>query len=187
MKKIPYLQVPGGNAPGPRPERFTVADTRSFFHDLQAVEHVRITGQTLDFYSLDREHSTIDPVYNEPIDTAWLGPYNLSARISRPQRSVEADETGRRGKWDGKVWIPRLVVEKAGAPKPKEGDVVRFWSLPYFALDGNLNTEVPQAGYCFDVTLVEDEAHIHDTPTFVGFALTLVRRSEFTPERKLRM
>lgn len=157
-----------------------------------AAEQIQAAGTTLDYYSQAVRKAILDPLYNEPEQRVWEGPYRFKAHVTKPEQNFETREEGSRILFDGGVlWIPLLSVEQSGMnDTPKEGDVVRFWQSrffdEFFALDFEGGSPPPpEAGYYFDVIRVNDDGHIFDTANFAGFRCDIKRRLEFTPERRL--
>lgn len=94
---------------------------------------------------------------------------------------------GGRTTFGAEVWIARKSIEDIRAPQPNESDVLRIWNTPFFnewAVD-NAPSGQPNTGYFFDIIDVDDDGHLFDSPTFVGFKLSIKRRTEFTPERRI--
>lgn len=158
----------------------------SFLFDLWATEHVGIAGTTIEFWSLDLASSKRDPLYDEPTQRSWNGPYKIKAFASNPTGVTSTGEEGLRARWDASVWISRKELEQAGASSPSPGDILRIWDLPWINDDAVNGEAIPCAGFYFDVTEVEPEGRLFDNAMFVGFTLSIVRRTEFTPERRLR-
>jgi hypothetical protein len=79
-------------------------------------------------------------------------------------------------------------VEDADAGVPGEGDVIKSWNIPFYALYGlgDRPEAPPDAGYYFNVIDVDTDGQIFDNPSFVGYKLQLRRRTEFTPERRIK-
>lgn len=153
--------------------------------DSIASEVIDIAGTPLDYWRQDVLNSTRDPVYDEPIERVWKGPYRFRGLVEFSASNTEAREEGTRKTWNTTVWIPRVNLEKAGAGVPLEGDVLRFWHVNFYKTRSTIGENVPGAGYYFDVTNVDEDPHIFDSANFVGFRLTVARRTEFTPERRL--
>jgi hypothetical protein len=167
-------------------DSFKLDDKERFLFDLWATEHTGIGGTPLDFWSLDIVNTRRDPLYDEPIERAWNGPYRIQGWASMPDTAPSTGEEGFRSRFTAQCWMPRKALEDARAPVPSEGDVVRLWNTPYFAAVSVDNEPVDDAGYFFDVINVDEDGHLFDQPGFVGFKIDLVRRTEFTPERRLQ-
>lgn len=154
-----------------------------------AAEHTAAAGTEVDYWWQDLLNSTLDPVYNEPEARLWQGPFRLKAFVTRPEPQFEVREQGSRAVWPGTLWVARLEIEESEMPGlPKEGDVVRFWDLPFYdnySLGSDLDRNIPGAGYYFDVINAMEDGHFRDSPDFVGFQFSLKRRTEFTPERRV--
>jgi hypothetical protein len=165
---------------------FELNDNEKAFFDSIAQEQIDIAGTVADFFSQQVEQSTRDPLYDEPTERVWSQPYRIKVWVAWPQSAPVVGEHGFKFEFTGQAWIPRKTLEDANAPAPFEGDVLRFWKLPFFddfgvARDKRLTNK----GWFFDVTNSDPDGHINDTATFVGFKLDLKRRSEFGAERRI--
>ena len=152
-----------------------------------AAEQVAAEGTTIDYWIQDLEGTKLDPLYNEPECRAWVGPYRFKAFVEWPEADFQVREEGAREVFSATAWIPRLMVEGSDMDRPPlEGDVLRFWQIPFFDWFGQgVDENIPGAGYYFDVTSVVDDGHLLDNPSFNGFKLVIRRRTEFTPERRV--
>lgn len=167
---------PSGNG------EFRLDGSELFLHDLYAQESVNASGTECDLFVRDLAKSKVDALYNEPIETAWDGPYRFLAHVEWPEFTPETGEEGMRSTWPSGIWIPRKTIEEVGARAPREGDVVRFWKLPYFDNRAGMQQPGPKTGFFFDITKVTDDGHINDDAVFVGFRCDLKRRSNSPPE-----
>lgn len=155
--------------------------------DSIAEEQLQRAGTPIQYWQQDIENSKRDPLYDEPISRSWRGPYNLMAFVEYAAESMEAREEGTRSVWNGVLWIARISLEQAGGKAPEAGDVVRYWAdAAFYAKHSVIGANEPGSGYYFDVTNVDTDGHLFDSSKFVGFKLELARRTEFTPERRLR-
>jgi len=154
---------------------------------LWAQESTEAEGTTILYWSQNLSGANLDPLYNEPIERDWHGPFELRAFLTWPEQTYEVREEGNRVYWTGQVWIARLSVEDADMPEsPKEGDVVRVWDFPHFnAFAQGMEGGIPNAGYYYDIIGVVEDGHVNDNAEFVGFRCDIKRRTEFTPERRL--
>lgn len=167
------------------PFRLDGAETCLF--DSIASEQVAISGTPIQFWHQDIESAVRDPLYDEPISRAWLGPFTLMAFVEFAPNSTEAREEGTRATWTGSIWVPRTSLEQAGSFAPEPGDVIRYWSdVGFFNAQSVLGANEPGSGYYFDVTNVSTDGHLFDSSKFIGFKLDVSRRTEFSPERRLR-
>jgi hypothetical protein len=155
------------------------------FFDGLVEDHLNTHGTDITYWHQDIENSTRDPIYDEPIDRAWLGPYRLKGYAEYIAAAPEAREEGTRVTWNGTLWLSRKGLEDIGAPAPLEGDVVKYWDNRFFAEHSTNGEHVPGSGYYFDVVNSDDDGHVFDSANFTGFKLTIARRTEFTPERRL--
>jgi hypothetical protein len=154
--------------------------------DSIAQEHVDAHGTDVKFYHQDIPGSSRDPLYDEPVDREFRGPYKLKAFVEYPPATPEMTENGMRVTWTGSVWVARAALEVHGIPAPLEGDIFQFWDTVEFYKEHSVGHEhVPGAGYYFDVVTVDEDGHVFDSEAFVGFKCEIRRRSEFTPERRL--
>jgi hypothetical protein len=132
--------------------------------------------------------TVVDPLYNEAVAWAFQGPYRLPMYIAYPQKDVISGEEGERTHWDATAWVSREEYEAAQLSRPpSEGDIIQIWKTPFYK-DYSTNDiiPIPNSGYYFDIKNVEEDGHLNDSPDFVGYKLTLIRRTEFTPERKIK-
>jgi hypothetical protein len=150
-----------------------------------AQEPVNAEGTPTEIYQRDLSSTKSDPLYSEPIVNSFIGPYVVLAQIEWPEFTPEAAEEGLRALWPSGIWIPRKSLEAVYARAPREGDIVRFWKLPYFDKRASRDQNVPGSGFYFDVIKCNDDGHIVDNAEFVGFRCDLKRRSNFTPETQL--
>lgn len=171
--------------PWPLGKGLQISDAELKLHDSVAQETNQIAGTDVDLYIVDVDNSKIDPLFRESIEARWSGPHKLKAFVEWADSTPEVREEGFRTSFTSRAWIARADLEALGLGPPGEGDVLRFWNTPFFnavAVDGE---PIPGAGYFFNVVDVDDDGHIGDGPSFVGFWLTLQRRTEFTPERRI--
>lgn len=158
-------------------------DASMFDHFAQ--EHVNASGTDILLWHQDLEESIRDPLYDEPIDREWLGPYKLKAWVEYIAGSPQMQEQGMTVRWQGTLWIARKELEDTGTPAPLEGDVIRYWDNKFFTEHGVNAEHGVHGGYYFDVINVDDDGHVQDSDHFVGLTVTVLRRTEFTPERRL--
>lgn len=157
------------------------------FFDSIADGQVQIAGTPIEYWHQDVENSVRDPLYDEPIARAWQGPFRLMAFVEYAPQQTEAREEGTHSTWTGSIWVSRVSLEGAGARAPAPGDVIRYWGDTAFYGDWGVDgANEPGSMYAFDVQNVTTDGHMFDSSRFVGFKLEVVRRTEFTPERRLR-
>lgn len=154
-------------------------DSEQEFFDCIASEITEMAGEPVNYYSLNRAKTKIDPLYGEATDRKWEGPFRVMAYVQFPNPEVIADEHGFGFDFDGMVTIPRTNLDKLKAPYPFEADVIEMWRTPYHDADSL------GQGLFFDVIKVQNDGHINDSPIFVQFKLTLKRRTQFGAERRL--
>ncbi len=166
-------------------EEFRLGSEENFLFDMWAQEYHRIAGCPIDFWSYDVAATKKDPLYGEPTERVFRGPFRLIGHLTYPENFAEVREEGLRTTWTGTLWIARLEFEEAHCPAPSPGDVFRAWNTPYFQGDAVDDAAVPGAGYFFDITQANNDGHLFDNPHFVGFKCDFTRRTEFTPERRI--
>ena len=178
-----FAQVDTEKPSGCDPFALTGSEICLFDHFVD--EQLQIYGTPIEYYHQDIEASTRDPLYDEPIARVWKGPYCLKAYVEYIAAQPQAREEGTRVTWNGTIWISRKSLEDIGAAAPLEGDVIRYWSNKFFKEHSVNGEHVPGADYYFDVINSDDDGHLFDSANFTGFKLTVSRRTEFTPERRL--
>lgn len=173
-------------APYPFP-KLSLPECEHDLFDSIAQEHVDILGTDIDLYLHDIEKSKRDPLYDEPVQRVYLGPYRIKGYVSWPDSVPEARMEGLRSTFGAEAWIARKTLEDAGLKQvPGESDVMRIWRTPFFnEMAVDFDSQSPGAGYYFDIVDVDDDGHLFDSATFVGFKFTIKRRTEFTPERRI--
>lgn len=157
-------------------------------HDLFssiAQEHVNIAGTDVDYFHHNVDRATRDPLYDEPLKRVYDGPFRIKAFVAWPDTSPEVRMEGWRTVVNAEAWIARKELEDQHCPAPSETDVLRLWNIPFYADWATDGDNPPNAGYFFDVLNVNDDGHLFDSSQFMGFRLTLKRRTEFTPERRI--
>jgi len=165
---------------------FKLDATESWMFDNIAQEHTNAVAVDVMLYPLSRKKSTIDPLYGEAIEYAWDGPFRILGFIEKPTVSIEVKQEGLKMMFPTTIWIPRLNLEQAGAPTPRESDVLGFWNIPYWIDQGITNkaSDVPPK-FFFNLTVVEEDGFVFDGPYFTQFKLSLNRNTEFVPERRV--
>lgn len=154
--------------------------------DSIAIEQVEKAGTPIMYWHYDRTNTVVDPVYDEPVERKFIGPFRLKGSVDYPDSTPEAREQGLRTQWNCTLWIPRKSLEIQKAPEPNIGDVILLWDTNFFASEGVQDENVPGAKYMFVVTDSDSDGHLFDTPAFTFFKLDLERRTEYTPERFLK-
>lgn len=173
-------------APTCHPGGFTLGAEEAFLFDSVAAEINNIAGTDIDYFPLDPTRVR-DPLYDEPEERKFCGPFRLKGYAEWPSSTPEMREEGFKETFEATFYIARQAFDDAGAPYPNEGDAIRIWNTPYFNANAVINEEIPGAGYYFDVVDVDDQGHINDTAYFVGFSIGVRRRTEFTAERRLNI
>ena len=154
-------------------------------YDHFAQEHVEASGTDILLWYQDLENSLRDPLYDEPIDREWLGPFKLTGWVEYIAGTPQMREEGMVVRWEGRIWIARKELEDTGTPAPLEGDMIKYWDDKFFAEHGVNAQSGVHGGYYFDVINVDDDGHVQDDGHFVGLTINVLRRTEFTPERRL--
>lgn len=186
--KKPVILLPYPTLRKVQPYEFPTLQMPECEHDLFdsiAQEHVGIAGTDIEYWSHDIQAGTRDALYDEPIKRVYRGPFKLKGYITLPDSEPEARMEGSRTIFTAECWIARKEFEDVRAPAPGESDVIRVWKSPFFDKFAVDNVTEPGAGYFFDILDVDDDGHLFDAITFVGFKMSIKRRTEFTPERRI--
>ena len=154
-------------------------DSELSLFDSYSTELPGISGDEVNYYAMNRAKTKIDPLYGEPSERGIDGPFRLNAYVQWPQFQPEAGEQGFGFEFDASCVIARATLEEANAPYPFEADILEFWRTPYH------DAKSLGKGLFFDVIKVQNEGHIHDSPSFVNFKLFLKRRTQFGAERRV--
>lgn len=162
---------------------FQITDCEAALMQGLATEQINVISTPVGYFRMDRRGSKWDPVYNEPTNLRFLPPLSLQGRVQKPTKATEAGERGQTTTWDAMLWLSRELFP-ADTP-PQEGDVVGFWNDVFTRSSAVRWEDVPRAAHYYDVVGVDTDGHIADTGNFVVFEITLKRRTEFTPERRL--
>jgi hypothetical protein len=181
--KLKPVHQPSDTRLGEVPE-FRLDASELQMWDVFAQEPIHAAGTDCELFTRNLQKSKIDPLYSEPAETVFDGPYLIRANIEWPEFTPEVSEEGMRGVWPSGAWIPRKTIEDVRARAPREGDILRFWKLPYFDERASNDQHLTYAGYYFDVIKVNDDGHLHNTSAFVGFRCDLKRKSSFGAEEQ---
>jgi hypothetical protein len=167
-------------------EDFRISDSERGLLEGYANEQTKIGGVPVDYWCINAVDTVRDPLYAEPIERMFIGPFRLFAVFQAPQHTVSSTEEGLLDEFTSTCSIPRKAFEDAGAPLPGPGDVLNVWNLPiYTAISTVEALPLPGSGYYFDILQANPDGYIADSPTFVRWVLPLKRRTTFTPERRL--
>lgn len=171
----------------PQPGKtFTIGSEDKWLFENVSSEQVNISGTDVELFLLDIPSSKWDPVYGEPDAREYTGPHKIKAHVEWPEAAPDATEGGIETVWPGGIYIPRQSLEAINVRAPREGDVVKFWSIPFFESFGVRHMpNVPDRGYYFTMIKVVDDGHVNDQADFVAFRADLKRITRFTPERLL--
>ena len=184
------FSVPGNGcdvSPMKEGESFRVSDSEKALFDSYAYEQTQIAGTPLDYWTINSVDSPRDPLYGEPIERKFDGPFRMFGVFAAPQVDPNVSEEGLSETFTSTATIPRKSFEMSGIPNPGPGDVLHAWNLPmYTAISTPEANPLEGAGYYFDVLNANPDGYVADSPTFVRWALTLKRRSAFTPERRIQ-
>lgn len=148
-------------------------------HDIVISDYKEAGGDEINYYSTDKQASTVDPVYGEYSDRHIDGPWNLPAIFKWPQQNPAVGDAGYTVEFDGKCYISRFHFEDKNAPYPIENDVIEAWRTPYHDEDSM------GKGLFFDIIQVNNKGHINDSAVFVEFELILKRRPQYSAERRI--
>lgn len=165
------------------PFRLDGGDAAMFDHFAQ--EHVEASGTEVLYWHQNLETSIRDPLYDEPIEREWQGPFRFIAYVEYTPGTPQMREEGMTVRWEGRLWVARKTLEDQNIPAPLEGDVMQFWDNRFFREHGVNGEEGAEGGYYFDITNVDDDGHVQDSSHFVGLTINFIRRTEFTAERRL--
>ncbi len=185
--KLLPLKLPNANVAPARSgdPRFRLSDNEKSIFDLFAKEQVDIIGSDIDYYSLNSEKGKRDPLYDEPLTRHWSNAFRLKAWVSWASSTPVTGEEGFHLLFNATCWIARAELERVRCPAPDQGDVLRFWNNPFFNQQAASGDKIDNAGYYFDVLNADNDGHINDSMTFVGFRLDIRRRAEFGAERRI--
>jgi|WetSurMetagenome_2_1015567.scaffolds.fasta_scaffold02643_6 hypothetical protein len=178
-----FAELPASCSVSCPPFKIDASEGAVFDHFAQ--EHVSAHGTELKYWHQDLEASRRDALYDEPINRAWRGPFKLTGFVEYMEGQPGMREEGAFVRWEGRIWIARKELEDNNCPAPTEGDVIQYWDDRFFAGFAVNDEHVPGSGYYFDVIKASDDGHVGDTGYFVGFSIQVLRRTEFTPERRL--
>ena len=186
-KVKPFPNGSNSIKPFPEDETFTMKPKDELpLHDSVASDSVKISGTTIFYYSLDVYGSSYDALYGEPNDRKFNGPFKIQGYVAWPRNQKVVTEFGSMDVFDSNAYLVRKDVEDAKMPLPSSGDVLGFWNIFFFdkqwGIDGILDQN---AMFFFDVLNVNTDGHLYDSPYFVGFKLTIKRKTNFSPERRV--
>ena len=166
-------------------EPFSLGDGNICFQDSIVTGQIEASGTPIEYWFEDIKNAIRDPLYGEPVQRAWRGPFKMMGMLEYPPAQAESREEGFRVTWQGTLYLARKTLDDLGAPFPHEGDIVKFWGNKFFAQHATGGAGDPGGGYYFDVTNVDDDMHVYSGANFLGYKMTIVRRTEFAPERRL--
>ena len=130
----------------------------------------QLAGIPVDFFELIVIPSRVDPLYRQPVnEQGWqfIGPYTIDATVEKPVPAFIANDEGATREDKTRVTFSRALMEAAGMPYPKKGDLVRFWDIT------------------FTVVAAEDMGAFWQTGKMVNVVVDLIRHSEYVPENKI--
>lgn len=184
----PYAFAGNGSIVSPMKEGedFRISDSERALIEGYAGEQTHIGGVPVDYWCINAVDTVRDPLYAEPIERKFVGPFRLFAIFQAPQQDVMVTEEGLAAKFTSTCTIPRKAFEDAGAPLPGPGDVLNVWNIPlYTAISTVEALPLPGSGYFFDVLQANPDGYIADSPSFVRWVMPLKRNTTFAPERRL--
>lgn len=130
-------------------------------------EMAEIAGTEAFLYVLKPEENK-DPLYNEPNQFTYAGPYAIMVVVRQPKRTIDVTERGKERINETQIWFSRAHLEDRDCPIPREGDVLEFWDAQYDLEDIVDESQVPTSPY----------------PSPIQFVMNAKRRERFIPERK---
>lgn len=136
-------------------------------------------GEEVNYYSVNKQTSKVDPLYGEYKHRQVDGPWRLPAAVAWPARNPQSTESGFTVEFDSQCVIARYHLDKDNVPYPTEGDMIEMFRSPYADADSM------GQGYFFDIIKITADGHLNDTGNFTKFTLVLKRRPQYAPERKL--
>jgi len=172
----------------------------TYFRSLEA-ERIALVGPECEYYSLNRGMH-VDALYGEPDNDPLYGgmsrrgtdqidseAWNFSPNVAGGEQPLvfqcaveyqEADKRQPSARSEGKVveydadcyiayntWVAALAGRAFAGRTPKEGDVIYVFDL------------------WWDIVNAGSSGNLVDTSSVVGYKLSLKRRTQFVPERKL--
>lgn len=152
----------------------------SFLWDCISSDHKSAAGTEVNFYSVNKQNSVIDPLYGEYTKREIDGPWKIFAIARWVKRTPVSGEAGYTVEFDGRCVISRIHLEDKHASYPSEGDILEMWRTPYHDADSL------GQGLFFDVLNVDPKGFINDSPVFTDFVLTIKRRPQFAAERRVQ-
>lgn len=160
-------------------------DSEVGFFDSIASELNELVGVHINYWTYnsrsDENKSKVDPLYGEISEPRSIdGPHRVWAYVKYPEHQPSSSDTGFAREWDASVSIARLHLDEKNLPYPTEDDIIELWRTPYH------DAMSMHIGLFFDVIKIKHDGHVHDTPTFTMFELTLKRRTQFGAERRLQ-
>jgi hypothetical protein len=158
---------------------FLLDDSELRLFDIIVTDNVAAGGDDINYYSVNKAASIVDPLYGEYIKRQVDGPWLIPANVKWPERRPIAGETGFTVEFDGLAVVARSHLDQNNAPYPYENDILEMWRTPYHDADSL------GKGMFFDIIAIKTDGHLNDTATFTKFILTLKRRPEFGAERRL--
>lgn len=190
MRKVEPYRPPDTRVRPHDPDEMHLDSSERHLFDSVAQEHVRICGTRIKLYSQQLSEAVRDGLYDEVTKHVFRGPFSLYAWVSYPENNVSVSDRGATADWKGTIWFPRKELEEVRCPVPAEGDVFEMWKLPYWE-NASVGPEenprdIPGRGFYFNVTNVDEDGVLFDNREFVGISASFSRRSEFTPERRMR-
>jgi hypothetical protein len=168
--------------------------------DCWAKESTDIASIPIDYFPLDKSRPAAalaldqnaahrDPaaLYGEPhFPPQNRGPYQLRGIVKVDSKSWDSLDEGSKLEFRMGVEIARAEFERVGLDAPREGDLFRFWTLPFYTKWGQpFRESPPRGGFYFETINVEGTGYPFGGPQFVMFKISLRRDTMYAPERKL--
>lgn len=168
-------------------DTFGLTDSERALFDSVTTEHVNIIGTTFEYFLQNQSKSIVDPLYDEPAERKFDGPYIIKGYFSYPEHDPSPGMEGWSSEFNATAFFPRTEFERLNLPlgSPNESDIVRVWNTAYWnqvSVDG---FDIPDRGMYFSITNLKEDGVLFDTASFMGFTATLRRITQQTPERKI--
>jgi len=163
-------------------------------------ENTAVGGTEVDYYPLDRtpnksalaqdvnqRHREATALYGEPhFPPQNRGPYKVVGSVTPDSKNFDTLDEGATLDIAMTLVVPRAEFERIRQPYPREGDIFRFWNLPFYTRYGQAHRgSPPRGGYFFEAQNVVGDGYTAGGGHFVQFKITLRRDPTYAPERKL--
>lgn len=120
----------------------------------------------------------VDCIYGEPIPgTKHYVQYKIIAYFERPTQIVETSDEGLFTVKEARVFVSRIILERAKVPKNHELEHIAIGDIFEFFRKGKK--------FYFEVRNVEKDGWINDQDTWTQYIADVVLNSTFAAEQKL--